>query len=206
MARRCHAKLNRYGAEENIAFESSHHFQCGCRKYSRDQLAPAYGQSEAAIRGELVAHADGSPLVQGTVTLRSPVTGAPMQTTVDAAGRFMFSNLSPGECVLPASSDGFAHRDVRVVLAPRELRTVDIAFAVAAIAVNVNVTAEVRQLPTTHLPSSTVLTADWLDTLPIAQRAVLNGARVTHPIAGVGDDFQDNPFYERDGHRASHRR
>src|SRR5262249_25169441 len=100
-------------------------------------------------------------------------------TSVDAAGRFTFSNLSPGEYVVTASCDGFANRDVRLVLEPRELRAVTMQLALAGIAVNVNVTAEVSQLPRTHSPSSTVLTATRIDGLPIAQRAVLPDAIVT---------------------------
>jgi len=142
-------------------------------------VAPVYAQSEAAIRGQLVAQADASPLAQGTVTLTSSTTGASTQTTVDATGRFTFSDLTPGEYVLTASSAGAANRDVRIVLAPRELRTVTIPLAVAGIAVNVNVTADMPQLPRTHSPSSTVLTADRIESLPIGQRAVLPDAIVT---------------------------
>jgi hypothetical protein len=56
---------------------------------------------------------------------------------------------------------------------------VTIPLAVGAIAVNVNVTGELKQLPSTHSPSSTVLTADRIDSLPVGQRAVLPDAIVT---------------------------
>jgi TonB dependent receptor/Carboxypeptidase regulatory-like domain len=138
---------------------------------------PANAQSEAVIRGQLVAQADSSAIGQGTVTLKSTASGASTQTAVDATGRFTFSNVSPGEYVLTGSSDGFSNRDVRLVVEPRELRTVTIPLAVAGISVNVDVTAEV--LPSTHSPSSTVLTAERIETLPVAQRAVLPDAIVT---------------------------
>src|SRR5262249_47940643 len=66
-------------------------------------LTPVFAQSEATIRGQLVAQADGVPVGQGTVILRSMTTNASAQTSVDAAGRFTFSNLSPGEYVVTAS-------------------------------------------------------------------------------------------------------
>jgi hypothetical protein len=142
-------------------------------------VVPARAQSEAVIRGQVVAQADGSPVAQGTVTLKSTASGASTQTTVDTSGRFRFLNVSPGEYVLTGSSEGFSNRDVRLVLEPRELRTVTIPLPVGGIAVNVNVTGELQQLPSTHSPSSTVLTADRIDSLAVTQRAVLPDAIVT---------------------------
>jgi len=142
-------------------------------------LVPANAQSEAAIRGRVVAQADGSALAEGTVTLKLLTTGMSAQAAVDANGRFTFSSISPGEYVLTASSNGFANRDVRLVLEPRELRTVTISLPIAGISVTVDVTAEVPALPSTHSPSSTVLTAKRIEQLPIAQRAVLPDAIVT---------------------------
>jgi outer membrane receptor protein involved in Fe transport len=142
-------------------------------------VAPAEAQSEAVIRGQLVAQGDNSALVQGTVTLKSATSDTSAQTTLDGAGRFTFSNVHPGAYVLTASSNGFADREVRLVLAPREVRTVTIALAVAGISVTVDVTARGAQLPSTHSPSSTVLTAERIESLPIAQRAVLTDAIVT---------------------------
>jgi hypothetical protein len=60
-------------------------------------LTPALAQGEAVLRGQLVAEADSSCLVQGLVTLKSTATGTSTETTVDANGRFAFSNVSPGE-------------------------------------------------------------------------------------------------------------
>jgi len=107
-------------------------------------LVPANAQSEAAIRGRVVAQADGSALAEGTVTLKLLTTGMSAQAAVDANGRFTFSSISPGEYVLTASSNGFANRDVRLVLEPRELRTVTISLPIAGISVTFTATAKVR--------------------------------------------------------------
>jgi hypothetical protein len=66
-----------------------------------------------------------------------------------------------------------AHRSKKSnrVHVPREVRNVTIALAVAGIAVNVNVTADVPQFPRTHSPSSTVLTATRIK--PFRSRSAL---------------------------------
>ena len=57
---------------------------------------PANAQSEAVVReARSSRRLDGSRLAQGTVTLKSTTTGKSIQTTVDAAGRFTFSNVRP---------------------------------------------------------------------------------------------------------------
>ena len=142
-------------------------------------LVPAHAQSEAAVRGQLIAQADGSALAQGVMTLKSTSNGASLQTSVDAAGRFTFSNVNPGEYILTGSSPGFANRDFLLIVEPREVRNVTIPLAVAGIAVSVDVTADGPRLPNTHSPSSTVLTSERIDNVPVGQRAVLPDAIVT---------------------------
>ena len=142
-------------------------------------IAPARAQSEAAIRGQIVAAADGSPLGQGRVTLKSISTEASTETTVDSTGRFTFQGVSPGEYMVSGSCEGFEGRDVRVVLEPREIRAVTLALEVRPLNVSVNVTADVPSLPGTHSPSSTTLTADRLDALPVSQRMTFPDALVT---------------------------
>jgi outer membrane receptor for ferrienterochelin and colicins len=142
-------------------------------------VAPARAQSEAAVRGQIVAAADGSALAQGRVTLKSISTDASNETTVDSAGRFAFQNVSPGEYIVSGSSDGFANQDVRVVLEPREVRAVTLALEVSPLNVSLEVTGDVLSLPGTHSPSSTALTADRLDSLPVSQRMTFSDAVVT---------------------------
>src|ERR1044071_7397754 len=70
-------------------------------------------------------------------------------------------------------------RDVRVILETRELRNVKNSLSVASIALRAGVTAHAPRLPETHSPSSTMLTAERIENLPVAQRAVLPDAIVT---------------------------
>lgn len=138
----------------------------------------AWAQVEGVIRGQVVAAADGSALAGAPVTLRSQANSEPLQTSADLAGRFVFIGIRPGEYVLSALADGFATRELRLVVAPREVRSVTLALDVARVAVTVDVVAE-TPLPSTHSPSSTLLTPERLDQLPLAQRTNLPDAIVT---------------------------
>lgn len=139
---------------------------------------PARAQSEAVLRGQVVA-TDGSPLSQSTVTLRPIGTGSSDQAIIDVMGRFTFQTLRPGEYVLSATSDGFTPQELRVVLGPREVRAMTLVLEVERVEVRVDVTAEPVSLPSTHSPSSTTLTSDWLEALPALQRTTLPDAIVT---------------------------
>jgi hypothetical protein len=140
---------------------------------------PVRAQSEAAIRGQLIADADGSALPQGSVTLTLRSTGTTTETTVDSTGSFTFPSVGPGEYLLTAIADGFARRDVRLVLQPREVRAIDMRLVVREVRVRVDVSGELAPLPSTHSPSSTSLSAERLESLPVSQRTGLPDAIVT---------------------------
>src|SRR6266446_5399022 len=91
-------------------------------------VAVAQAQSEATIRGQVVAAADGSSLPKAAITLTAVSKGESTQTIADAAGRFVFQQLTPGEYVVSGSADGFAPREVRVVVDPREVRMVTLGL------------------------------------------------------------------------------
>jgi Carboxypeptidase regulatory-like domain len=129
-------------------------------------VAPARAQSEATVRGQIVAGADGSVLARGSATLKSVETGVLTQTAIDPTGHFVFQNVRPGDYVLSGSAEGFSNREIRVVLEPREIKTVTLALELRPLDVNVSVTGELPSLPSTHSPSSTVLTSERLESLP----------------------------------------
>ncbi|OFW03456.1 MAG: hypothetical protein A3I61_16820 [Acidobacteria bacterium RIFCSPLOWO2_02_FULL_68_18] len=140
-------------------------------------VSDARAQAEGVVRGHVLAAADGSAVAQASVALLS-VSGDRAESRSDTAGRFSFSGVRPGGYVLSASAEGFAPRETRFTLEPREVRSVVVALEIGPVAVNVAVTAE-APLPSTHSPSSTVLTAERLDQMPIVQRANLPDALVT---------------------------
>ena len=138
----------------------------------------AYAQVEGTVRGQVVAAADGSAVAGAPVALRPERGGQPVQVTADAAGRFVFLGIRPGEYIVSVMADGFMLRETRLVVAPRETRSVTLALEVGRLTETVDVQAG-RHLPSTHSPSSTLLTADRIDELPLAQRTNLPDAIVT---------------------------
>src|SRR5207249_6717882 len=95
------------------------------------------------------------------------------------AGRFSFPDVRPGEYVLSVSVEGFDGRQVRFVLEPRELKAMTLSLELNRLNVSVDVTGGRPPLPSTHSPSSTVLTIERLDGLPSSQRTSLPDAIVT---------------------------
>ena len=89
-------------------------------------------QSDSAIRGQVVAAADGSVLARIAVTLTSLPTGEAVQQP-HRSDRVVchFQASGPASTVLSVSSDGFGARELRFVLEPREVRTVTVSLEVA---------------------------------------------------------------------------
>jgi outer membrane receptor protein involved in Fe transport len=141
-------------------------------------LDAAWAQAEATVRGQVVAGADASALPGAPLTLTSRASGESSQTTADAMGRFVFIGVRPGEYVLSAAAEGFARREWNIVVEPREVTSLTAALDVAGVAVAVDVVAA-RPLPSTHSPSSTMLTSERIEQMPLAQRTNLPDVIVT---------------------------
>jgi outer membrane receptor protein involved in Fe transport len=138
----------------------------------------AWAQVDGVIRGQVVATADGSALAGAPVTLRPQSGGEQVDTSADPAGRFVFIGVRPGEYIVSAAAAGFTPSELRLVIAPREVRSVTLALEVERVVVSVDVVAE-GPSASTHSPSSTLLTPGRLDELPVAQRTNLPDAIVT---------------------------
>jgi hypothetical protein len=153
------------------------------------QIAGA--QSGALLRGDVVAAADGSPLANADVTLVSS-GGAARPARTEPTGDFVFADIAAGEYVLRVTASGFAVRELRLTLVPREVRTIAVALDLAPLTVDVDVTASSARVgPGTHSPSSTMLTDAELDDLPVFQRSTLPEAIVTSAPGMIRghDDF-----------------
>lgn len=142
-------------------------------------IAPAWAQSQAAVRGQVLAAADRTPISGVKVTLDSVPPGESIEATTDSAGWFAFQNLRPGEYVLSTAPEGFSPRQARIVLNPREVSTVTLPLDLRRVEVNVEVTGEIAPIASTYSPSSTRLSAERFDTMPATQRLNLPEAIVT---------------------------
>jgi TonB dependent receptor/Carboxypeptidase regulatory-like domain len=140
--------------------------------------AQALAQSEATVRGQAVAAADGSALPAASITLKSVSSGEVREVPLDGAGRFLVQQVVPGEYVLSGKAEGFAPRELQFALEPREIKVVTLPLEVGRLEVNVEVTAEGSSV-STHSPSSTVLTAQQFETLTASQQTNLTDAIVT---------------------------
>lgn len=180
-----------YTDARHFVFNGEREIMCATRAYVRLLITAsvfllvaefaagdAWAQSEAVVRGQVVAAADASPLTGARVTLK-PATGEEtVQTTAGTGGRFVFIGVRPGAYTLSATADGFATREMSVMLEPREVTSVTVAMDVAGLAMTVDVVADAA-VPSTHSPSSTMVTGDRLEQMPIAQRTNLTDAIVT---------------------------
>ena len=145
-------------------------------------VSPAWAQGEAAISGQARAAANGSPLAGVALTLASIPTGSSIQTTTDPEGRFFFQGVRPGEYVLSSVSEGFSPGQLRLALEPREIRVVMLSLDLRRVELGVRVTGDAAALTSTHSPSSTLLTAERLDTMPSPSASIFRRHR--HSRAG----------------------
>ena len=152
---------------------------------------PAWAQSEATVRGQVSAAADASVIGGAAITLTMSPTGAVVQRVADAEGRFVFLAVTPGEYLLAIGAEGFTRREIQFVIEPREARTIDVTLEIAGVAIAVEVAVDRMVSPGTHSPSSTTLTLDRLDAMPIFQKVTLADAIVSSAPGMIRghDDF-----------------
>ena len=61
------------------------------------QTTPLWAQSEAVLRGQVMAAQDRTPVPASVVTLKSVSGGDTQRTTADPEGWFAFNDVRPGE-------------------------------------------------------------------------------------------------------------
>ena len=142
-------------------------------------VSPAWAQGEAAVSGHALAAANGSALAGVVITLASVQAGNSTHATTDTEGRFFFQHVRPGEYVLSSESESFSPGQLRMWLEPREIRIVTLSLELRRVELGVQVTGDATPVASTHSPSSTVLTAQRLETMPVSQRINLTDAIVT---------------------------
>src|SRR6185295_15932916 len=83
---------------------------------------PVRAQAEGAIRGTVVAKADGSPVPGAKIRLERGAIPEPMEETTGAEGQFVFPRLAPGDYVLTVSREQFQETRYLVSIRPREVQ------------------------------------------------------------------------------------
>src|SRR5688572_29469766 len=150
----------------------------------------AAGQGEASIARRVVAVADSSAIGAARVVLTGRA-GHTAESLTDQHGRFAFRAVVPGAYVLSAEAAGFTRKVVNLAVDPRELKTVKLSLDLGSFETSVQVTADAAATPSTHSPSSTLLTAERLQDLPASHHTSLPDAIVTAAPGMVRghDDF-----------------
>lgn len=138
--------------------------------------APALAQAEGAVRGAVLAAADGSALEGAEVKLDGGLGRQALTATTGASGTFLFAHLPPGDYVLTVGRRDFERQQYRLTLRPREVYVQTVALELAGVRQSIDV--EAKLAPSTHSPGSTVVSWERLDLLPLPQRSNLPDAIV----------------------------
>jgi len=128
-----------------------------------------FAQSDASIRGTVVAKADSSVLPNADVQIESSVVPMPLHATSGTDGQFAFQRLPPGQYALKVSLASFQEQRIVFTLKPREVQNLTLELTLKGIEQTVEVTAG-AELTATYSPNSTVLQKETVDDLPLDQR------------------------------------
>jgi hypothetical protein len=158
-------------------------------------LRPAFSQGEttSAIIGQ-VSDATSAAVPNATVTLTNHATGLKRNATSDAAGRFNFSQLTPGTYSVKVDAAGFdPQQNDTVNAALGQKQTVNFTLKVAQSKQTVEIRSDAPILNPENANTSTSLGAPALENLPNP------GGDLTYPLqfaagalintAGSGNDF-----------------
>jgi len=173
--------------------------------------ARAIAQANTGEVGGIVRDHSGGALVGAAVVARHGESGAVVQRTTDAQGRFFLPALRTGAWDITASLEGFAPQTRRgIVLDLGRTLTLDFVLSVEGIAENVTVAASPALLQTNTAEISDVVDNRSVVQLPLNGRnflalAQLSTAVVIPPGGTRGDAFQQaGPLPNVGGQRSGH--
>ncbi len=130
-------------------------------------------QTESRIVG-VVADQSQSVLPGVTVTAVASDTGAERTAITEADGRYVITNLRRGAYVVRAALDGFGTVERTVALGVGEVRTVDVALAIATLSETVEVSAASRVIDASSARIGVNVTPEEVGNLPVNGRNFAN--------------------------------
>jgi len=131
--------------------------------------APAGAQSTATIQGT-VLDTQSAAIPGATVVVRNTATGIERMLVTDAAGSFVAASLPPGPYQVEISLQGFQSQMREVTLQVSQTRDLQIQMGVAAVAEQVNVTAEAPVIDTATVSVGTVINQRTVQEIPLNGR------------------------------------
>ena len=138
-----------------------------------------HAQDGGAIHGAVLAKADGSAILGATVRLEGITVPVSLTARSAGDGHFGFQRLVAGEYSLMVEHPNFLGERVRFTLKPRELLNLTLQLALQPLREAMEITAEAPTIAPTYSPSSTVLQAQTVRSLPLSQKNNLPDMIVT---------------------------
>jgi len=145
------------------------------------------------FRGSLIGainDASGGRVANAAVTLRAAASGQERHTASSARGEFRFDDLSPGNYQVTVTAPGFAEASSEVSVVVTSAREVTVTLHPAAVTQSINVQGAASSITTQPMDTTSAVhggavTAQDLDTLPLAHRSFANIAYLipgTEPV------------------------
>jgi Carboxypeptidase regulatory-like domain/TonB dependent receptor len=130
-------------------------------------------QTESRIFGK-ITDANGGVLPGATVTITAEKTGAVRTAVVDADGRYIVTNLTPGQYTVSVELNGFAPNRGSVAVGAGDAKPLDLSLAVAGVSEAVTVTGEVSVVDTASAKLGVNVSPAEIEGLPVNGRNFAN--------------------------------
>ena len=163
--------------------------------------AGAQSTSSGSIQGT-VTDQSGAVIGGATVTLTDTATNTSRTDTSNAAGRYVFVDVTPGAYTLLVDKKGFSATKTQTTVTVGVTLTVNIALQVGGSNVVVEVTANGTELQTTNATVGNTVTAIAIDNLPSIGRDVNTFIELQPGVSTGGDvagEVNDESYFSLDG-------
>jgi outer membrane receptor protein involved in Fe transport len=160
---------------------------------------PGWAQTASSSLSGVVRDESGGALASASVSVRSLATGALRKTASDAAGRYSFAGLEPGEYELRVELAGFK-TDVRSGLGLRVggSSVLDVTLAMGPLTDEVTVLVQEPVVETTKTDLSRVVGLQEIESLPNIGRNFVDFVKLSSSVAPGRENIGGGPFKEPD--------
>src|SRR5215472_15063091 len=164
---------------------------------------PAWAQSTSSgtVQGTVTDQSN-AVIGDATVTLTDTSTNGARTATSNAAGRYVFVDVTPGDYALEVSKKGFSATKAKTTVTVGSTITLNIALQVGGSNVVVEVTASGTELQTTNATVGNTITSVAIDNLPSLGRDVSTFVELqpgVSPDGSVGGAVVDQSYFSLDG-------
>ncbi|MBZ5583799.1 MAG: TonB-dependent receptor [Acidobacteriia bacterium] len=165
--------------------------------------SPLRAQFTSGVEGTVIDATD-AVVPEVALQLTNVDTGVSLATITNGAGRFRFIQVPPGRYTLKASKVGFRPAlQENIVLESGRIKEVPLKLELGAVSQDVAVQADVAPVETTDPKISTVVTNEYVNNIPIAQRNIYNVIGLAPGITGYTNQLNSDAFQTINGTRAS---